>query len=252
LFNQVPTSFWEGLPALQRPRPASVPRSEYDPIDAEKEAQTILQAARDEASIILQNASETAASMIVEATAEGELIKADAKTTGEREGFEQAKAEVEAELADAWNKRVDDLKSDVKRLIDGIAAQRKRLWEQTEQEVLAFVIEMAKKVVKVEIQQNNKVIGEMIRHALRRVADKDNIRIRVSPEELSAIRADRKDLLLVLDGARQLEIIDDRRIGRGGCVIETTAGTIDARIDIQFDQIADKLGVLPLGGEAPE
>jgi flagellar assembly protein FliH len=58
--------------------------------------------------------------------------------------------------------------------------------------------------------------------------------------------------LLILDGARQLEIIEDRRVGRGGCVIETSAGTIDARIDTQFEQIADKLGVIPLGGEADE
>jgi flagellar assembly protein FliH len=229
-----------------------VPRHEYDPIEAEREATEILERANDEAAILLHKAVESSKQIMEDAFAEAEVLKAEARQQGALDGFADAKSEVEADLSVAWNKRVDDLQSDIQVLIDAIAVQRTTLWEQTEQEVLAFVMEMAKRVVKVEIQQNPEVVGEMIRHGLRRVADKENMRIRVSPDELEAVRADRNDLLLILDGARQLEIIEDRRVGRGGCVIETSAGTIDARIDTQFEQIADKLGVIPLGGEADE
>lgn len=252
MFNSPQSNFWEGLPALDKPKAANIPRYEYSPAEAELQAQEILRRARAEAESIVQQASESASELKANALLEAEDIKNAARECGQREGFDRAKQEVQTELMSAWNERVEALQSDISVLIDSIASQRKVLWEQAEQEINAFVLEMAKKVVKVEIEQNKKVIGEMIRHSLRRVADKESIRIRVCPDELSAIRADRKDLLLVLDGARQLEIVDDRRIGRGGCVIETTAGTIDARIDTQFEQIADKLGVLPLAGEAEE
>jgi len=252
LSNLHQSTFWDKLPDLKRPKPASVPRFEYDPELAENEAIAILERARAESAAIIADANEAAASRLALVEIEAEEIREQARKTGEREGFERAKAEVQNELSVAWNQTVDSLRADVQMLIDSIAEQRQALWEQTELEVVGFAIEMAKKVVKVEIQQNPKIIGEMIRHALRRVADKDNIRIRVCPEELQEIRSDRKDLLLVLDGARQLEIVDDRRISRGGCVIETTAGTVDARIETQFEQIADKVGALPFGGEESE
>jgi flagellar assembly protein FliH len=229
-----------------------VPRAEYDPDAAEIEAQAILLSTRSEAAAIVQGAKETANSILDAAILEAETLRKDAIERGTMEGFERAKAEVEAELSDAWDERISELRTDVQQVIDTICEQRKVLWEQTEQEILGFVVDMSKRVVKVELQQNNKVIGEMIRHALRRVADKDNVRIRVCPDELEAVRADRKDLLLILDGARQLEIIDDRRIGRGGCVIETSAGTVDARVDTQFEQIVDKIGVVPLSGDLSE
>jgi flagellar assembly protein FliH len=252
LFKKNPSTFWEGLPALDPPRPASVPIYEYKPVEAEKEAQAILGRARHEASSIVQSATESAESLRLSAESEAEAVREASQREGQRDGYERAKQEVLDELSVSWYERVEALQSDIQVLIDAIASERKMLWEQTELEINIFVIEMAKKVVKVEITQNPDVIAEMIRHSLRRVADKDNIRIRVCPEELAAIRADRKDLLLVLDGARQLEIVDDRRISRGGCVIETSAGTVDARIETQFEQIADKLGVLPLSGEAEE
>ena len=38
-----------------------------------------------------------------------------------------------------------------------------------------------------------------------------------------------------------LEIDGDRRVGRGGCVIETNAGSIDAKIDTQLEQVESAL-----------
>jgi flagellar assembly protein FliH len=230
LFNQGEKTYWEGLPTLERPRPASVPKFEYEPGAAEREAQEILRRAKDEAGSILKEAQNLASNAKSQAQIEADQLKSDARERGAVEGYDRARQEIR----------------------DQLISECQALWEQTEQDVIAFVLEMAKRVVKVEIQQNPKVVGEMIRHALRRVADKDNIRIRVSPDELQAIRSDRKELLLVLDGARQLEIVDDRRIGRGGCVIETSAGTVDARVETQFGQIADKLGIASMVGDESE
>jgi flagellar assembly protein FliH len=252
LFNQGEKTYWEGLPTLERPRPASVPKFEYEPGAAEREAQEILRRAKDEAGSILKEAQNLASNAKSQAQIEADQLKSDARERGAVEGYDRARQEIRDQLISEWTENRDALRADVQLVIDTLTSQRQALWEQTEQDVIAFVLEMAKRVVKVEIQQNPKVVGEMIRHALRRVADKDNIRIRVSPDELQAIRSDRKELLLVLDGARQLEIVDDRRIGRGGCVIETSAGTVDARVETQFGQIADKLGIASMVGDESE
>jgi flagellar assembly protein FliH len=243
LSNTAASTFWAQLRPLDKPHPPSQPKFEYDPAAAEIEAQAIIALARSQARAITESAQQYTDKLRRETDEQSIELLASATEQGKTDGFEAAKREVEAEMSAAWDRRVKSLQDDVQLIIDSICEQRRSLWEQTEQEVLAFVLEMAKRVVKIEIQQNKKVLAEIIRHSLRRISDKENIRIRVNPDDVEGVRADRKDLLLVLDGARALDIIDDRRIGPGGCVIETAAGTIDARIETQFEQIADKLGI---------
>ena len=69
------------------------------------------------------------------------------------------------------------------------------------------------------------------------------MRLRVSLGDAGRVRAMREDLLTMLDGLRHLEIVDDRRVGDGGCVIETNAGTIDAKIETQLAEVARALNV---------
>ena len=73
--------------------------------------------------------------------------------------------------------------------------------------------------------------------ALRRITEKDHVRIRVSVADAPHIREMRDDLLTLVDGIKNLEILDDRRVGDGGVVIETGAGTIDAKIETQLAEV---------------
>jgi flagellar biosynthesis/type III secretory pathway protein FliH len=85
----------------------------------------------------------------------------------------------------------------------------------------------------------------VIHNALRRITDKEQVRIRVSVSDAEQVKSLREELIAMTDGLRQLEIIDDRRVGDGGCVIETGAGTIDAKIETQFAEVERALVPLP-------
>jgi flagellar assembly protein FliH len=69
------------------------------------------------------------------------------------------------------------------------------------------------------------------------------VRVRVSVADAPHVKEMRQEILELMDGLRHLEIVDDRRVGDGGCVIETNAGTIDAKIETQLSEIARALGV---------
>jgi flagellar assembly protein FliH len=58
------------------------------------------------------------------------------------------------------------------------------------------------------------------------------------------VRASREDLIAMVDGIRNIEIVDDRRVDAGGCVIETNGGTIDAKLDTQLNEIGAALGTM--------
>jgi flagellar assembly protein FliH len=80
-----------------------------------------------------------------------------------------------------------------------------------------------------------------VRHALLRSASAETVRIRVHAADLESVKAHREELLTLVDGIRQLEIVADRRVGPGGCVVETLGGVVDARVETQLDEVESAL-----------
>lgn len=233
----LPNSFWETLPQLER-----------DLADGGRTGARVKQpkaASQMEmaASQIIREANEAALMIVAKAEAEADSLREDARRIGYEEGLEVARKDVEARLTAEFEMRIENLRADLDKILETIETQRVELWKNAEKEILAFSLDIARKVIKTEVHQEKTVVLEVIRQALRRVVDKDQVRIRINPADIELVRAQREDLMLVLDGARNLEIIDDRRIEAGGCVVETSAGTIDAKIDTQFEVITHSLGI---------
>jgi len=113
--------------------------------------------------------------------------------------------------------------------------------------MVMLALDIARQVIKTEVTQNPEVVRALITNAVRRITDKDNVRVRVSVADAPRVKEMRQDLLELVDGLRHLEIVDDRRVGEGGCVIETNAGTIDAKIETQLSEVARALGVAENG-----
>jgi flagellar assembly protein FliH len=75
-------------------------------------------------------------------------------------------------------------------------------------------------------------VRAMVHEAMSEVRSKDGVRLRVSPREHAALQAQL---------SAELEVLADERVAAGGCLIETTGGTLDARLDIQLRRLADTL-----------
>lgn len=191
-----------------------------------------------EIQILRLQAGEEAQQMLAEAARQAETIRAEAREQGYRAGFAEgyeagmaaARAEVDAERA--------QFRSALDALVARIEEERQRLWKEAEPQIIAFVLEIAQRIVKEEAQINRDIALSVIRNALRRVVDTETIRIRVHLEDLEIVRASREDLMTLVDGIRHLEIVEDRRVAPGGCIVETSAGTIDARLETQCAEIA--------------
>jgi len=197
----------------------------------------ILAMARAEALTIIADARREAASLLADARDQAEAMREAAWQEGKHEGQEAARIEIEQQLRQEMDTYRDDMRADLQEIVDAVADGRRKLWEQQEGQILAFVLDISKQVIKTEVQQNENVLMEIVRNAMRRVTDKENMRIRVAASDAPRIKAAREEIMQIVDGIKTLEIVDDRRIGPGGCVIETNAGTIDAKIETQLGEI---------------
>jgi len=201
------------------------------------------EALRAEAEAVLAGANAQAAELLEDAQVQAEALREAAWQEGRHEGRTEARAAVEAELRADWDARAAALRAELDGMVTQIASAREALWARQEPEMVALALDIARQVVKTEVRQNPEVVRALIANAVRRITDKDNVRVRVSVSDAPRVKEMRQDLLELMDGLRHLEIVDDRRVGEGGCVIETNAGTIDAKIETQFSEVARALGV---------
>ena len=196
-----------------------------------------------EAEAALASARTEAGEIIGDAQAQAEALREAAWQEGFHQGRTEAHATVEADLRAKWAERQEALRTELDAVAEDIAAARALLWEQQEGEMVALAFDIARQVIKTEIIQNPAVVHAVLANSLRRIIDKDAVRVRVSVADAPRVKEAREDLLEVVDGLRSIEIVEDRRVGDGGCVIETNAGTIDAKIETQIAEVARALGV---------
>jgi flagellar assembly protein FliH len=156
-----------------------------------------------------------------------------ARAQGFEQGYKEGKAEARRES--------EQEKARLRRAVDAVISQvqrsRANALAQAQQEVGDLVLEVARKILKDEVRWNRDVVLGIVKDAIRRVVDKETVRVRVNIEDLPAVKEARGELLSTIDGIQNLEIVDDRRVGLGGAIIETSSGTIDARIETQLEEI---------------
>jgi flagellar assembly protein FliH len=191
----------------------------------------------------LARARAEAAEMVADAEIQAEVLREAAWQEGRYNGEQEGRAAAHARIQAEGEAQRAALRAQWDALIDDIADARQALWQTQEQEMLALTLAIARQVIKTEATQNPEVVRHVIANAVRRVVDKEMVRIRVCVGEAGRVREMRQDLLETLDGLHHLEIIDDRRISAGGCVIETNSGTIDAKIETQLGEIARALNL---------
>lgn len=200
----------------------------------------------EEARQMLEEAKREAQRIIEAARAEAEQARTEAAATGYSEGYAEGYAAGRREGAESWARERAEYQQQLEEYVAALEEGRRRIWAEAEPQIVEFVIEAAQKVVKEQAQVDRSIALSVIRHALRRIVDEGQVTIRVNVADIEAVRQSRDELAALLDGVERLKIVEDRRVSPGGCVIETDGGTVDARIETQFQELKSGLDrILP-------
>lgn len=180
-----------------------------------------------------QRAATQAEIIVRTARMEAEQILAEARRVGHEDGYRDGRAEGMATVQSLIGRLEDD--------IADVQAETTQFLESLEPELLKLCLEIVEKVIRHEAKTSPGVVLRVIKLCLRRVKDSHEVRVRVNPDEVAAVRAARDDLLAIAEGINAVNIVDDRRISAGGCVIETATGDLDATVETQLGRIEQKL-----------
>lgn len=162
-----------------------------------------------------------------------------------REEFERGRVQGLTEAAAAISERDEAERTGAARrldvLLDSMVKETARFAGELEREAYRFAVAVAERIVKREIVLDESVVMRQMREAIRRIVGVESITVRVHPEDEALVRSHRSALLSSSDAVREIVIEGDESIERGGCILESATGNVDARIGSQLRQIETAL-----------
>jgi flagellar biosynthesis/type III secretory pathway protein FliH len=175
--------------------------------------------------------AEQAAAIVAAAEAQAEVVIAAAAEQGRAEGHAQGVAEAHELLAPAREA-----------LEAGLAAlAQERVVAEAEAAAVELALALAQKVLGTALEVRPELVLEVATGALRRTDERDHLVLQVNPDDLELVRASLDEIAGRLGGIGRLEAASERRVARGGCIVRTPDGEIDATISTQLEAAAEVL-----------
>ena len=119
--------------------------------------------------------------------------------------------------------------------------KRAAILDQTESQIVELVLLISRKVVKVISENQKNVVISNISQALKKLKTRSDVIIHVNLADMQLSTEHVKDFIEMAENAKRVTVVEDSSVDRGGCVIETDFGEIDARIQSQLHELEDKI-----------
>lgn len=223
----------EGDASLGEP-PQADPAPAIDIERVRADAQALIDTAATQGETILHDAARRAREILDRAVAQATVIEAQAQARGHAEGVAAGEATARAQAAEAVGA--------IQELVESVRAQRHVVLDSAEPEIVRLAMTIAERIVHERIALDPDVVIENVRHALTRLASREVVTLRVNPADLETIRRHR-EAIVASNEIEHLRVLEDQRVDRGGAIIETEGGTIDAKISTQLREARRALHV---------
>lgn len=174
-----------------------------------------------------EEALEWSRQCIQEAKTRAEVIEQEAYQKGFSEGEKQGR--------EAGLKEMEPSAQILRQLLEEVGSLRQRIWERSENDLVELSLAIAKGILHREVVLDPEVIVGVAREALKNVGAGEWVKVRVNPADMETLIAQRGKLLDPSEGTRNLQIEEDGLIARGGCLVESSLGEADARIERQIE-----------------
>lgn len=148
---------------------------------------------------------------------------------GERAGFELGNKKAEA-VAEALLATLEEIRQ-----------CRVEVLRQGETEAVRLAMVLAEKIVCREISLHEDVVIDVAREALSLCAESDRIRIEVNPEDDAFLKGCGDRFQKEVQGMKGIETVANPAVQRGGCIVDTALGRIDARVEKKIEILFGKL-----------
>jgi flagellar assembly protein FliH len=165
--------------------------------------------------------------VLAEARAEAEQIRQAARNEGYASGRADAIASLEPALA-ALTQAIGDVQD-----------QQAEMASELERRAVELGLALSKKIVGVTLGLDPEKVIEAVAGALRGIVERERVTVLVNPDDLEIVREAMDGLRASLGGIEHCVVEAERRVGRGGCIVRTPVGDVDARVETKLERAGE-------------
>jgi flagellar assembly protein FliH len=156
-----------------------------------------------------------------------------ARAAGHEAGFQAGLLEAQAQMAAG----VQALQAAAAQ----VAAERERIASAVEAAAVQLGLKIAEQALAASLEARPELVTDVVRGALRRLVERDRVTVLVNPEDLELVRAAAPALAAELGGIEHCDVQAERRVARGGAIVRTVEGEVDATLHTKLDRAREVL-----------
>ena len=206
--------------------------------DLKEEAEQALAEARAEAKRLVAEARAEAQARIDQAIKDG---YAQGHDQGHAQGREAGLAEGRAEALETYSAQLQAVLRAWSEALTDWEERRDVMLAAAREDVLVFALAMGAKVAHRVIESDPQAVADQVAETLALVVGPTGVTVSVHPEDRPLIESVLGELVGKLGQCTHAELREDPQISRGGCVVTTGRGRIDATIEKQIERICQTL-----------
>ncbi|MGZ9584639.1 FliH/SctL family protein [Paenibacillus marinisediminis] len=206
-------------------------------LDAQSFAEDQVRASSDEAERMLEEARQQIEAWWNERREEDEQLRENVQQEAYNQGYHEGISQAEQEIQIAYEEKIGEGAA----VLQQAYQAKEQIIQEAEPFVVAVSTAVAEKIIDRQLSLEPELIIELARKQLSRKRESGRITLCVSPEDFNFVHAAREELSIAIDSQAELLIIPDASVKDHGCVIRSSLGSIDARINTQLEELKKAL-----------
>lgn len=157
-----------------------------------------------------------------------------------RLSYERGRRDAENTLNEKLLKQRTEIHDSLRGALSALKQAVPQVIRDTENLMTSLALNVAEKIV-AQIPINAPMVEAAVRDALSQVEGTTQFTIRLHPDDLELLKQADSAVLNSNDGTNEFHFVASPEVTRGGCIVQTRFGTVDARRETKMDLLKKSL-----------
>ncbi len=154
-------------------------------------------------------------------------------------GFSEGKNSIKESFEKEYAKRIAEKYENVDNIISQLDSKIVEYESVFEKLVIDLSVSIAEKIIKREINRET-IINSILKDSIKKVMGSNKVFVKLNPKDYDVMNEESQEQFNI-DSYNKIKFEPDDRIEKGGCLVETEIGNVDARISSQINEIYKQL-----------
>jgi len=158
-----------------------------------------------------------------------------------KEAYDLGLNEGHKEAFTKYSREIEEKLAALETLLKSMEEAKKELINYNEAHFVQLTFQIATKIAGAEVEKNDQNLIEILRGAVSLAQDEENVTVRVAAEQHEFVEAIKKQSGRQFEFLKKIKFEPSSEISKGGCVVETNYGEVDARLEQRVQSLWNTL-----------